>query len=185
MVVMLVRLWERNSPCKGATSQLMVLCNCQEPSSSPYWRYSWAIIARPLVAHRRAELPLRIGRNYSDDPEKSCAHGSMDDWETHWKLGPCPASRLEFKSPKICRPTWSDGETLSFLRWVHWAACRSLGNDAEFERSFKFKWRLDANEMIQPCQFQVAMTQSALQRRGRKYLRTVQPCGFSVVSLHI
>ena len=39
--------------------------------------------------------------------------------------------------------------------------------------------------MIQPCQFQVAMTQSALQRRGRKYLRTVQPCGFSVVSLHI
>ena len=39
--------------------------------------------------------------------------------------------------------------------------------------------------MIQPCQFQVAMTQSALQRWGRKYLRTVQPCGFSVISVHI
>jgi hypothetical protein len=76
--------------------------------------------------------------------EKPWAHGAMDDSETHWKVWSCHASRLEFKSPKVCCPTWSDGETPPFLRWTHCAAWRSLGNDAMIVRPIKFRWRLHA-----------------------------------------
>lgn len=88
------------------------------------------------------------------------------------------------KGIEICRTATSHGGQLQVLQWETRTTCWRAVHDAKLRWCFKLRRRVDAQLDVKPWPFEIAHTETAVQRRVEKHFRTVHSCRLCVVFVY-